>query len=69
MAGATTSVKVVLTEFPTPILPRIDREHTREGLVNLHQLISGNAASVLSNLRGCRHGHLALTITSKDCAA
>ena len=69
MAGATTSVKGVLTDFPTSILPRIDREPTREVLVKLHQLISGNAESVSSNLRGCRHGHLALTITIKDCAA
>ena len=29
-------------------------------------MISGNAASVASNLGGGRHGHLTLTMTSKD---
>ena len=28
--------------------------------------MGGNAASVASNLRGGRHGHLALTITAED---
>ena len=50
----------------TPILPKIDGEPTREGLIELHQLISGNAASVASNLGGGRHGKLTLTMTDKD---
>ena len=69
MARATTSAEGVLTDFLTPILPNIGGEPTREGLVKLHLLISGNAASVLSNLGGGWHGHLALTITSEDYAS
>ena len=46
MAGATISVKGVLADFPTPILPKIGGEPTREGLIDLHQLVSDNAASV-----------------------
>ena len=58
------SVAVFLAEFLTPILPKIDGELTREGLIHLHRLISGNAASVALNLGGGRHGHLALTRTA-----
>ena len=66
MAGATSSVRVVLTDFPAPILPKIDGEPTREGLIDLHLLISGNAAPVAPNLGGGRHGHLVLTMTAVD---
>ena len=66
MAGATSSVEGVLADFPTPILPKFDRERTREGLINIDRLISGNAASVASNLGGDRHGHLALTMTAEE---
>ena len=52
MVGATISVERFLANFPTPILPKIGREPTREGLIKIHQLISGNAASVASNLGG-----------------
>ena len=52
-------------DFPTPILPKIDGEPTREGLIDLNLLVSGNAASVASNLGGGRHGHLALTMKAK----
>ena len=65
MARETRSVEVFLADFPTPILPKIGGEPTREGLINLHQLVNGNAASVMSNLGGGRHGH-ALMITAKD---
>ena len=63
MAGATSSVKGILVGFPTPILPNIGGDLTRERLIDIHQLISGNVAS---NLRGGRHGHLALTMTAKE---
>ena len=66
MVGATSSVKGFLTELPTYILPKIEGEPTIEGLINLHQLVSRNAASVPSNLRGGRHRHLALTITAEE---
>ena len=65
MAGATTSVEGVLADFSTPIVPKIGGEPIREVLIQVHQLISGNAASVLSNLRGGWHLHLALKMTSK----
>ena len=61
----TSSIKGVLVDFPTPILPNIGKELTREALIDLHQLISVNAESVASNLGGGRHRHLTLTMTYK----
>ena len=52
MAGETSSVEGVLADFLKPILPKIYEEPTREGLIDLHRLISGNTASVASNLGG-----------------
>ena len=52
MAGARISVKGVLADFLTPILPKINGYPTREGLIDIHRLISGNAEYVASNLRG-----------------
>ena len=52
MEGATRSVEGVLADLPTIILTNICREPTREGLIAIHQLISGNAVFVASNLRG-----------------
>ena len=69
MEGAASSVKEVFADYPTPIFPNIDRETTREGFIQIHQLISGNLMSVLSNLGGGWHIHLALTMTSKEYAA
>ena len=66
MEGATTSVEGVLTDFLKPTIPKTGGESTIEGLIKLHQLVSGNAVYMLSNLRGGRHGHLALTIRSKE---
>ena len=66
MTGATSSVKRVLADFPIPILPKIDREPTKEGLIYLHQLVSGNVASALSNIVGGQHGHLAITMRYKE---
>ena len=66
IAGAKISLEGVLADFPTPIFPKIDGELTREGLVDIHQLISGNVKSVASNIRGGQHSHIALTITSKE---
>ena len=65
MVGATSSADVVLADFLIPILPKIGGEPTREGLIDINQLISGNAASVVSNLRGVQYGHLALTMTAE----
>ena len=69
MVGATTSIKGVLTDFPTPILLKIGGELTREGLIKIHRLTSENTASVLSSLGGGWHGHLAPTITIEDYAS
>ena len=69
MVGATSSVEGVLTEYLTPTLPKIDGEPTIERLINTHQLLSGNAASMASNLAGGRHGHLALTMTAVEYRA
>ena len=66
MAVAMSSVKGVLTGFLTPILPNIDRELAREGLINIHQLISGNSAYVALNLGGGRYSHLTLTMTDEE---
>ena len=59
------SVEGVLVDLLTLILSNIDREQTREGLIDLHQLIIGNAASVASNLRGGQHVNLVLTMTAE----
>ena len=66
MVGASSSVKGLLVDFLKPILPDIDGGTTREVLINLHQLISGNAASVETNIGGGRHGHLAMTIMDEE---
>ena len=62
MVGIANSTKGVFMDLLTPILLKIGGDPTREALIELHQLISGNAASVASNIGGGRHGHLALTI-------
>ena len=69
IVGVTSSVEVVPADFLTPILPKIIGELTREGLINIHRLVSGNVASVASNLIGGQHGHLALTMKSTEYMA
>ena len=64
MSGATSSVKGVLADFLAPILPSICGEPTTEGFIEIHQLMSGNSASVALNIGGGQHGHLALTMTA-----
>ena len=66
MVGATSIIERVFAGFLTPILPNIGREPTREALIDLHQLISGNAALVALNLGGGRSRHLTLTMTDKE---
>ena len=65
MVGETSSIEVVLADLHTPILPKIGKEPTRESLINLHTLISGNVASVESNLGGFWRRHLALIMTAE----
>ena len=62
MVGTANITKGVFMDFLTPLLIKFGGDLTRESLIELHQLISGNAASVASNIGGGRHGHLALTI-------
>ena len=66
MAGATISFKGVFADFLTHILLKITIEPTREGLININLLISGNVASVALNLGGGRHGNLALSMTAEE---
>ena len=66
MTGTTISIKGVLEDSPMPILPNIGGDPTREALMGLHRMISVNATYVVSNLVGCRHGHLALKITAEN---
>ena len=63
------SVEGFPANFLKPIIQKIDKEPTREGLIDLHLLISVNAASVASNLGGGRHGHLNLTMTDEEYRA
>ena len=69
MAGKPFSVKGLLADFLISILPKVGEERTREGLINLHRLVSGNTASMASNLGGGRRGYLALTIKSAEYTA
>ena len=66
MTGATSSAEGVLADILVPILLKIGGETTREGLIEIHQLISGNAAYVASNLGGGQHRHVAMTMTAMD---
>ena len=60
------SVEGFLVDLLTLILPNIGKDMTREDLIGLHQLISGNVALVTSNLGRCRPGHLVLMMTVED---
>ena len=66
MLGATSSVEGVFVDFMTPILSNIGGEKTRKAPIKLHQLISGNEASVAFNLGGDRHVHFTLTMAAED---
>ena len=66
MAGSTSSSEGFLEDLLTPILPNIRVEPTREGIINLHRLVSGNVVSVVSTIEGGRHEHLTLTMTSVE---
>ena len=52
--------------FPAHILPNIGGEPTRKILIDLNLLVSGNTASVASNLGGGQYGHIALTMNSAE---
>ena len=69
MARTTIIVEGVLADFLKHILLKIDIESTREGLIDLYRLFSGNAAYVASNLRGVQHGELVLTMTAEEYRA
>ena len=53
-------------DSPMLILPKIVGEPTRESLIDIHRLISGNVASMVLNLGGGRHIHLTITMTAED---
>ena len=69
VTGTANRVEGVLTDFLMLILSKTVGELIRESLIKIHQLISGNVASVASNLGGGRHVHLALTMTAEDYLA
>ena len=69
MTETSQSIKEVLAEFLTTIIPKISRELTRESLIDIHQLISGSAASMASNIRGGRNGPLTLTMNTEEYMA
>ena len=69
MVGTSNSTEGVFMDFLTQILLNIGRDTTREALIELHHLISGNAASVASNIGGGWHRHIALTMTEEDYLA
>ena len=52
MAGATSSFKGVLSNFPMSRLPKIGEELTRETFTDIYITTSANETSVVSNLRG-----------------
>ena len=66
VAGRTSSAEGVLPDFPKTILWKIGGEPTREALIDLHQLISGNTAYVASKIGGGRNRHLVLAMTSEE---
>ena len=66
MEGSTSSVERVPVEFLTPIIPKIGGETTREELIDLHQLVGGNAASVALNLGGDHNRHLMLMMNAEE---
>ena len=43
ISGTTSSIEGVLTDFPTPVLPKISGELVIETMIDIHWLISGNA--------------------------
>ena len=59
-------VEGALADLPTPILPNIGEEPTREVFIKTYRLISGNEAFVAWNIGGGRHRHLALTMTAEE---
>ena len=69
IVGEISSVDGVLADFSSPILPKIGGDLTREALIDLHQLISGNAAPMALNLRGDRNVHLTLTTIAEEYMA
>ena len=69
MVGTVNNTNGVFVDFLTPVLLKIGGDLTREALIELHQLISGNSASVVSNIGRVRYGHLALTMTEEDYLA
>ena len=66
MVGTTSIVEGVIAGFLTPIIPKIGGYPMESSLIELHRFISQNAVSVASNLRGLRHGNLALPITAEN---
>ena len=69
MVGIANSIKGVLSDFLTSILPTIFRETIREALIKIHLLIIGNLSYVTSNLGLGRNGHPMLTMNMEEYLA
>ena len=69
MLGTTSSSERFLADFPTPMIPKIGGDPTKEALIKLNQFVSINTASVALNLTGVWHIHLTLTITAEEYMA
>ena len=69
MAGGKSTVEGVLTYLLTTIHAKIGEKTTREALIDIHQLVCGNTASVALNLGGGWYGHIVLTMTAKEYKA
>lgn len=60
------TVDQITNAFPTPILPKIGGEPTREPILNIHRLLCQNASAIPTSLGGGNHGHLALTLNNAE---
>ena len=66
MVGKMNSAGLFLANFPILKVPKIGGDLTKASIIEVHWLISGNAASVTSNLVGGQHVHLTLIMTAEN---
>ena len=66
MVDITSSDGGFLKDFLIPILTKIGGDTTREALIKINWMISGNTAPLASNIGRGQNGHLTLTMTLGD---
>ena len=69
MTGTTSIIEGVLMDFPAPILPKTGGDRTRETLIEVHRLKSGNVVSMMLKIGGGRQICFELTMTTEDYMA